>query len=193
MSKSYIPAPRDSRRDTFDRRFMRGVDATTRWFQRHWLAVFNGSALALVIGGFLSPFAKAQGWDGLADALWRFYRNSGICASPNTYYVFGHSMCLCQRCTAIYMAMFLAGLGFAAMRRFLPPLNVKIFALMIIPMVIDGFTQLFGLRQSDWILRTITGSLFGFACVWFIYPRFAGINEAEIQKSGVQPAQFTPS
>jgi uncharacterized membrane protein len=38
------------------------------------------------------------------------------------------------------------------------------------PMAVDGFTQLFGLRESTWQLRTLTGGLFGLACVWFGFP-----------------------
>jgi uncharacterized membrane protein len=37
-------------------------------------------------------------------------------------------------------------------------------------MAIDGITQLFGLRESNWQLRTITGALFGLASVWLAYP-----------------------
>ena len=40
----------------------------------------------------------------------------------------------------------------------------------LLPMAIDGFTQLFGLRESDWVLRTITGVLFGLRLVWLAYP-----------------------
>lgn len=180
MSKQFLPVPAEDQRDAFDTRFMRGVDRIAGWFQRHWLACFNGATLSLVLGGFLAPFAQTQGWNGLAAGLWLFYRRTGICVSDHSYYLWGHQMCLCERCTAIYTAMFLAGLGFAAMRRFLPALSFKLFLLLILPMVFDGFTQLFGWRQSDWLLRTITGALFGFACVWFIYPRFAKANDEEL-------------
>jgi uncharacterized membrane protein len=39
-------------------------------------------------------------------------------------------------------------------------------------MALDGFTQLFGWRESTWELRVITGLLFGFASGWLVYPRF---------------------
>ncbi len=34
----------------------------------------------------------------------------------------------------------------------------------------DGLTQLVGLRESNWELRTLTGALFGAAAVWFASP-----------------------
>ncbi len=47
---------------------------------------------------------------------------------------------------------------------------VWLFILLVLPMAIDGFTQLFGLRESTPGLRFITGALMGAATVWFAYP-----------------------
>jgi hypothetical protein len=41
---------------------------------------------------------------------------------------------------------------------------------MIVPIAWDGITQMFGLRESTWVLRVITGTLFGFGNVWFALP-----------------------
>jgi hypothetical protein len=54
-------------------------------------------------------------------------------------------------------------------------LSFRAYLLLILPMALDGFTQLFGWRESDALLRTITGCLFGAASVWLIYPRFDAI------------------
>jgi uncharacterized membrane protein len=82
----------------------------------------------------------------------------------------GYKMAWCERDMAIYLAMLLTGILFSLLRSHLKPLNWRIYLLFITPMAIDGFTQLFGLRESDWILRTITGVLFGFASIWLVYP-----------------------
>ena len=39
---------------------------------------------------------------------------------------------------------------------------------MILPMALDGTTQMFGLRESTWELRFITGTLFGVGSAWFV-------------------------
>ena len=47
-------------------------------------------------------------------------------------------------------------------------------------MAIDGFTQLFGWRESTPELRTLTGALFGLASVWLIYPRIDAMFERDL-------------
>jgi uncharacterized membrane protein len=51
-------------------------------------------------------------------------------------------------------------------------------------MAIDGLTQLVGWRESDLLLRTLTGFLFGLGGAWFIYPRI----EEVAQDLAVQPS-----
>ena len=84
----------------------------------------------------------------------------------------GYKVALCERDVAIYGAVFLAGLIFALVRRQgkVRAPSLKIYALFLIPIAVDGLTQLFGWRESNWWLRTVTGALFGVASVWLAYP-----------------------
>ncbi len=82
----------------------------------------------------------------------------------------GYKVAICQRDVAIYGAVLLTGLLFALVRRRARSPGLKIYALFLIPIALDGFTQLFGLRTSNWWLRTVTGALFGGASVWLAYP-----------------------
>jgi uncharacterized membrane protein len=82
----------------------------------------------------------------------------------------GFKVALCQRDVAIYGSVLVGGLIFALVRRRVRPLSGKLFLLFLIPMAIDGGTQLFGWRESNWWLRTLTGALFGIAGVLWIYP-----------------------
>ena len=82
----------------------------------------------------------------------------------------GWKVALCQRDVAIYAAVFLTGLFYALVRDRLRPLPFKYYILFLIPIAIDGGTQLIGWRESTWFLRTVTGALFGFASVWLAYP-----------------------
>ncbi len=82
----------------------------------------------------------------------------------------GYKVAICQRDIAIYAAVLLAGLLFGVVRRRLTALTLWFYALLLLPMALDGGTQLFGLRESNWLLRSLTGALFGVASVWLAYP-----------------------
>jgi uncharacterized membrane protein len=82
----------------------------------------------------------------------------------------GFKAALCQRDLAMYGSMAVAGLVFGLVRKRLRPLQLWAFGLMLMPMAIDGGTQLLMLRESNWELRSVTGVLVGFACVWLLYP-----------------------
>ncbi|HEY8597661.1 MAG TPA: DUF2085 domain-containing protein, partial [Thermomicrobiales bacterium] len=87
-----------------------------------------------------------------------------------SFFVFGHKMCYCQRCCAIYSGIFLFGLLYPLASRIKQPLRWRWMFLLWLPMALDGFTQLFGLRESNWQLRVITGTLFALSCVWVAFP-----------------------
>jgi uncharacterized membrane protein len=101
----------------------------------------------------------------------------------------GWKVALCQRDVAIYSGVLLAGLSYALVRRRTRPLPLKVFALLVLPMAIDGGTQLIGLRESNWLLRTITGMLFGMAAIYLAYPyvqeAMDEVKETELQRRAV--------
>jgi uncharacterized membrane protein len=82
----------------------------------------------------------------------------------------GYKMAYCQRDAAIYTSILIGGLAFSLVRKNLKPLPLKIYVVSLIPFALDGLTQLFGLRESTPLLRIITGSIFGIATVWLVYP-----------------------
>jgi uncharacterized membrane protein len=88
----------------------------------------------------------------------------------------GYKVAVCERDTAIYGAILLNGLLFGALRPALrrrgkmPKMPLWLFVLFVLPAAVDGFTQLFGLRDSTWYLRLITGFIFGSGLVWLAYP-----------------------
>lgn len=82
----------------------------------------------------------------------------------------GWKVALCERDVAIYGSMLIASIAFALLRGRVRRLPLPVFVLFIIPIAVDGLSQLFGLRTSNWALRTITGALFGVGVVWLTYP-----------------------
>ncbi len=82
----------------------------------------------------------------------------------------GYKVALCQRDLAIYGSVLAAGLLFALLRGRIRPPSIKLYLLLLVPMAVDGLSQMFGLRESDWLLRSLTGALFGVASIWLAYP-----------------------
>ena len=66
--------------------------------------------------------------------------------------------------------MFLGGLAFVLSKKRLRGIPWWVWLLCTLPMAYDGLTQLFGLRESTWELRLITGGLFGLSTILFVLP-----------------------
>lgn len=152
---------------------------------RHWLALLN-TLVGLYAGlPYLSPWLMTHGYDRTGGAIFWVYRFACHQLPSHSYFVFGRQAAYCQRDTAIYTTIFVAGVAFAAIRHRLPPLPWKWFFVLITPMAIDGFSQLFGWRTSNWQLRTITGALFGLASVWLAYP-YLQIGMADLEQDATR-------
>jgi uncharacterized membrane protein len=96
----------------------------------------------------------------------------------------GYKVALCQRDTAIYGTILLAGLVYGLARRRLRPLSLWAYLLLgVLPIALDGGIQFlsyalplffpslaFQPLESNPLRRAITGALFGLATVWLAYP-----------------------
>lgn len=96
----------------------------------------------------------------------------------------GYKVAFCQRDTAIYGCILLAGLIYGMTRRKLRPMPLWAYlAFGLVPIGLDGGIQMFSAAlpillpsltitpiESTPLRRVITGSLFGLATVWLAYP-----------------------
>lgn len=104
----------------------------------------------------------------------------------------GFKLALCQRDMALYGGLFVAGLLFGLVRKWLRPLKLWIFGLCLLPMAIDGGTQLLFLRESTWLLRVLTGGLVGVASVWLLYPHLETAFADIRTQAGARLSSFDP-
>ena len=84
--------------------------------------------------------------------------------SDRSFFINGNQMPFCARCTAIWLGL---TFGLAFMIFYKIDLDEKFIILIfigLVPIGIDGFGQLFGLWESNNIIRVITGILVGFIC-----------------------------
>jgi uncharacterized membrane protein len=95
----------------------------------------------------------------------------------------GYKIALCERDVAIWGAMALFGLVYAATGRRLPKMHWILWILLgLVPVGLDGFSQLFSqiqipfiqsilpYRESTPFLRSLTGFLFGISTAWLMFP-----------------------
>lgn len=84
----------------------------------------------------------------------------------------GYKFPVCARDLAIYGAMLLAGLLFPFVRRIDDKIAPRLiyFIIALIPIALDGGTQIIGLRESANGLRLLTGFIAGFPVAFYMIP-----------------------
>ena len=123
-------------------------------------AVLAAVSAAILNVSLACTWAIAHG----ASMRWRLLFRPFCHGIPERcFVVWGVPMPICARCTAIY-----AGLGLAVFAFFLLPRMSELAARMllfiaVLPLAIDGFTQLARLRESTNSLRAATGLAAGIA------------------------------
>lgn len=136
----------------------------------HWLWMVNGLVALYTVLPVLAPCLMAMGWRLPSQVIYFVYSFQCHQMPQRSFFICGYRMALCQRCIATYGSVLLGGALFPLVRRWLRPLPWKLYIALNVPLVIDGFLQLVGLRESTPFWRVLTGSLFGLSSVWLCYP-----------------------
>ncbi|MDD5317192.1 MAG: DUF2085 domain-containing protein [Candidatus ainarchaeum sp.] len=146
-------------------------------YNRRYIAelaiAYSFGALALYV---LLTFASTA-MIGSANALVRgtaaaaYILNYYMCHQmpERSLFLFGAPMGLCSRCAAIFVGALFAYP--AAFRRDRLPRFMQSWAfvaLALLPIAVDGTTQLLGMRESSNLERVATGLLSGFAVVYYL-------------------------
>jgi uncharacterized membrane protein len=136
----------------------------------HWATMITWVLGVLVFAALSVPFLSYFGLDAISKQI--FFALHMVCAQipSHSFYIFGHQLGMCERNFSIYASMFIGSLIFVLSKKRIPGIPWWLWILMILPMAIDGTTQMFGLRESTLELRVLTGTLFGLANVWFALP-----------------------
>jgi len=180
---------------------------------RHWLLTLNAALGVFLAGALAAPVLAAIGWQAAAGVLYAAYHFTCHQWAFRSFFLFGQQpiysqqslatqgidpfgfvgnptlgwkMAFCERDLAIYVGLLVVGLLYARQRD-LKPSGFLLYGVLILPVAVDGFTQLFGWRESTWELRVVTGLLFGLASAWLVLPRLDA-------SFGLQPilSQYAP-
>jgi uncharacterized membrane protein len=169
----YILSGIGPRRRAFSHALTTGAEFVGGWLRRHWLALVNTALLTYIGLAILTPIGFAVGLNGPASAIFHVYRFFCDELPSHSFFIFGYQICLCERCLAIYSSMLFSGLALVFLRRRnnLPSISWWMWVIAMIPMALDGGTQLFGLRESNVALRLLTGAIFGVGTAIFTLPQ----------------------
>lgn len=168
---------------------------------RNFLGVLTAILGVWVLLPWLAPVFAKLGWWGPADAIYTVYIFFCHQLPERAASLFGYQVAWCWRNTALYTSLFAVGLlcvalgqggrGPQILRR---GISWQVLVLCSIPIALDGFSHMFGLRVDNawfdaltgsafhafavgdqagtlnWWLRVLTGGLFGTAVALFGYP-----------------------
>ncbi len=159
-----------TQRQTLDRSMNRAGRFVSKLLLDYWAAIIASVLGILVFAALSVPFLSYFGLDGISKQI--FYSLHLVCAQipSHSFYIFGHQLGMCARNFSIYASMFIGSVIFVLSKKRFPGIPWWIWVLMILPLALDGTTQMFGWRESTWELRVITGTLFGLGNVWFALP-----------------------
>ncbi len=165
------------------------ADHVGMFMLNYWAHVVTAMLGVIVFAAISVPFLSYFGLDSIAKPI--FFSLHYVCAQipSHSFYIFGHQLGLCARNFSIYTSMFLGSLAFVISKKRLPGIPWWLWIIMMMPMAWDGITQMFGLRESDWILRLVTGTLFGLGNVWFALPL---MHKSIIETTPVPPQFMHP-
>ncbi|HEX5691836.1 MAG TPA: DUF2085 domain-containing protein, partial [Roseiflexaceae bacterium] len=118
------------------------INRASAWALRHWLLFANGLMLMYAGLPWLSPLARAVGFERLGQLLFLLYLPLCHQRPERSFTLFGYQVAFCHRCVAMYTSILIAGVLFGMMRNRIRAAPLKLGALLLLPMLIDGGSHL---------------------------------------------------
>jgi uncharacterized membrane protein/glutaredoxin len=173
---------------------------------RHWLRYATGAMAVFVLLPWLAAILAWLGWWGIADPIYTAYAFTCHQLPERAGSVFGYQVAFCYRNTALYGGVALFGMMYGLARDnnvswlgwMKKPVPWWILVFFLLPVAVDGFSHMLGLRDVmmdatstsssldptfgaffvgsqafsfNWWLRISTGLLAALGLVWFAFPR----------------------
>jgi len=134
-------------------------------------------ALFLVSSILAAPLAAATGHTELAAGIYRAFGVFCHQLPERSYYIAGHKLAVCSRCTGIYFGFAFTFLIYPLVRSLrmteLPPRRWLLLAAT--PLVIDFSLTFFGIWENTHTSRLLTGALLGSTAVFYVMPGIADL------------------
>ena len=149
--------------------------------------------VALIV---VAPVAAAGGHLALAGVIYHAFGILCHQIPERSYFVDGHKLAVCARCTGIYGGFTLTLLLYPlirSLRNVTTPPRTFLF-LAAVPLAIDFSLTFFGLWENTHTSRLLTGALLGSVAVFYVMPGIIDLSfrvMRRTQHSSPRPVTFT--
>jgi uncharacterized membrane protein len=146
--------------------------------------------VALVV---VAPLAAAGGHGELAQVIYRAFAVLCHQRPDRSYFIEGHKLAVCARCTGLYAGFVITLLLYPLVRSLrtttTPPRSWLLLA--AVPLGIDFSLTFFGIWENTHTSRLLTGALLGSVAVFYVVPGLMDLSLRPLQTSKPRPSTFT--
>ncbi len=143
----------------------------------------------------VAPLAAASGHSDLALGIYHAF--GAVCHQlpDRSYFIAGHKLAVCARCTGLYFGFALTLLAYPLVRSLrstsLPARRWLILA--AIPLAIDFSLTFFGFWENTHTSRLLTGALLGSVAVFYVMPGLMelSLRPMKVDRTTERPITFT--
>ena len=149
-----------------------------------------GLIVSLIV---IAPVAAASGHSEVADGI---YRGFGIFCHQRpdrSYFIEGHKLAVCSRCTGLYAGFAFTLLLYPLLRslRSAAMPSRRVLFLAAIPLLIDFSLTFFGIWENTHTSRLLTGALLGSVVVFYVMPGIVDLSLRGLRLSTPPGPSFT--
>ena len=143
----------------------------------------------------VAPVAAASGHRDVAKVIYGAFATFCHQLPERSYFIDGHQLAVCSRCTGIYGGFAFTLLLYPLIRSLKNPIMPRPSWLLLaaLPLAIDFGVNFFGFWQNTHTSRLLTGALLGSAVVFYVMPGIIDLSlrYARTPRSTEPRATFT--
>ena len=157
-----------------------------------WLvsALVVAAIVSLVV---IAPIAAASGHNEVAEGIYRAFGIFCHQRPERSYYIEGHKLAVCSRCTGLYAGFAFTLLIYPLLRSLrsaaTPPRSFLFLAAL--PLVIDFGLTFLGIWENTHTSRLLTGALLGSVAVFYVMPGIVDLSLRGLQLNTSPRPTFT--
>lgn len=143
------------------------------------------SVVSLIL---VAPVAAASGHRGTANGIYGAFAVFCHQLPDRSYFIDGHQLAVCSRCTGIYAGFAFTLLLYPLIRSLRNPVTPRPSWLLLaaLPLAIDFSVNFFGFWRNTHTSRLLTGAFLGGAVVFYVMP---GIIDLSLRFGRTPPAK----